>query len=224
MFKYCPCTRCFVDIQTERRLLLTRLFYSDRDFYQLGKATAIQWFDIFDPKFRKDKYAYFAPEEKLEVIDKLVRKPSDRKLVNAINTLLNSKQLYFAVDRFVGEHYYFDGRSVELTDRTPEIEKSVKNVLAETKGRVRYFLKALILLHREDRWDKAYRGAAWPDILAKIRELGGTYPAPRDLVLLQSYKLYYRTGSRRYPTHTIPEEIIPIVESILASAGATWSH
>jgi len=53
------------------------------------------------------------------------------------------------------------------------------------------------------------------DILAKIRELGGNYPPPRDLALLKSYKIYYKTGSRRYPTHTVPEEIIPLVEEVL---------
>ena len=53
------------------------------------------------------------------------------------------------------------------------------------------------------------------DILAKIRELGGVYPSPRDLALLKSYRIYYKTGSRRYPTHTVPEEIIPVVEEVL---------
>jgi len=40
----------------------------------------------------------------------------------------------------------------------------------------------------------------------------GKYPSPRHLAILKSYKIYYRTGSRRYPTHTIPEEMIPIID------------
>jgi hypothetical protein len=34
-------------------------------------------------------------------------------------------------------------------------------------------------------------------------------------VILKSYGIYYKTGSRRYPTHTIPEEMIPTIEEEL---------
>jgi hypothetical protein len=64
-------------------------------------------------------------------------------------------------------------------------------------------------------WDRAYGGVVWTDILAKMREIGGDYPAPRDVAIIKSYRIYYKTGSRRYPTHTIPEEIIPIVKDEL---------
>jgi len=122
---------------------------------------------------------------------------------------------YLEIDRFVGEHYYFDPDvGVLLENRQSEVEKDIWKVLDETKGRCYYFLKAIVNLY-PDKWDKAYNGARWPDILAEIRRLGGEYPPPRDLALLKSYKLYYKTGSRRYPTHTIPEEIIPIVKRVL---------
>jgi len=73
----------------------------------------------------------------------------------------------------------------------------------------------VIQLYKEGKWDEAFGGAAWVDILTKIRQLKGVYPPPRDLVLLKSYNIYYRTGSRRYPTHTIPEEMIPVVEEAI---------
>jgi hypothetical protein len=120
------------------------------------------------------------------------------------------------IDRFVGEHYYFDvSAGLKLDNKQEELKKEIRSALEESNGRNYYFLKAIIDLHKEGRWDKAYGGAAWADILAKIRELKGAYPPPRDLALLKSYKIYYKTGSRRYPTHTVPEEIIPIVEEVL---------
>jgi len=79
------------------------------------------------------------------------------------------------IDRFVGEHYYFDSRKdslFRLDDQRNEVRNDAQGVLTDTKERAYYFLKAIILLYMEDAWDKAYRGAVWADILAKIRELG----------------------------------------------------
>ena len=51
--------------------------------------------------------------------------------------------------------------------------------------------------------------------MAKIRELKGTYPLLPDLDILKSRKIYYKTGSTRHRTYTVPEEIIPVVEEVL---------
>ena len=103
-------------------------------------------------------------------------------------------------------------------DCSEEIRSKVKGVLKDTKGRTSYFLKAIIELYKDGSWDKAYGGATWEDMLSKIRELGGPYPSPRDLVILKSYDLYFKTGSRRYPTHTVPLEMIAIVNDELEKA------
>lgn len=206
-------------------MLLRRLFHKDRDLYKLGKLAGIAWFDKFEAKFERDRYAYFADEERREAIEKIVSDVSDNGFIEVVNKVFNEERRYIDIDRFVGEHYYFNvSVGLKLDNKQDELRKDVWNALEETKGRGYYFLKAIIELHREGRWDRAYGGATWVDILAKIRELGGVYPPPRDLALLKSYKIYYKTGSRRYPTHTVPEEIIPVVEEVLARFMKTISE
>ena len=50
-----------------------------------------------------------------------------------------------------------------------------------------------------------------------MREITGRsiMPSPMDYVLFNSYKIYYKTGSNKYPTHTIPPESIPTVKQAL---------
>jgi len=201
----------------ERKILLRRFFYDDRRLYRLGKASKLKWFDTFDYKFGKDDYAYFAMEEKEEALRKLVNptEVNNEKFISALNEI--GLPEYRGIDCFVGKCYYFDSKGgiFKLENRQCDICKEVFGALKDTKGRAYYFLKAIIELYNEGKWDRAYRGATWIDILAKIRDLKGAYPAPRDIVLISSYRIYYKTGSRRYPTHTIPEEMIPIVDAEL---------
>ena len=198
----------------ERKILLRRFFYDDRRLYGLGKACGLNWFDDFDYKFGKDDYAYFAMEEKEEAFGRLINPTEviDEKFVSALNKIRPPK--YRGIDCFVGKYYYVDNKDdiFKLENRQDDIRKEVFGVLKDTKGRACSFLKAIIGLYNEGKWDKAYRGATWIDILAKIRDLKGVYPAPRDIAIIGSYRIYYKTGSRRYPTHTIPEEMIPIAD------------
>ncbi|NHV98773.1 MAG: hypothetical protein HA496_03905 [Thaumarchaeota archaeon] len=200
----------------ERRILLQRVFYKDRDLYKIGKFAGIAWFNKFEAKFERDIYAYFADEERREAVEKITLEVSDEKFIDAFNKVFKEEPRYIEIDRFIGEHYYFDvNTGLRLENRQENLKKEIRSALEETGKRGFYFLKAIIELYKEGKWDKAYGGATWADILAKIRELGGEYPAARDVALLKSYKIYYKTGSRRYPTHTIPEEIIPLVEKVL---------
>jgi hypothetical protein len=50
-----------------------------------------------------------------------------------------------------------------------------------------------------------------------MREILGRFetPLPRDFVLLKASGIYYKSGSRRYPGHSIPIEIIPAVKEVL---------
>lgn len=202
----------------DRKILIRRFFYDAKQLYNLGKAAGIEWFDKFDYKFGKDEYAYFAEEERIEAINKLADPSnlSNEKFVSALNKVGSPK--YMAIDRFVSKNYYFDanyGGTFKLEDRRSDIHKDVEGVLKETNDRAYYFFKAIIELYKEGKWDNAYGGATWIDILAKIRELKGEYPAPRDIAILKSYRIYYKTGSRRYPTHTIPEEMLDTMEDEL---------
>ena len=203
----------------ERRILIRRFFWQDRVLYRIGKIAGIDWFDRFDRKFAKDIYAYFSLEEKSEAVERIVNLNSDDRFIRAINEVMKLEPpRYLSIDRFIGRYYFFDSknRCFRLEDRRDIVREDVRNALKET-GKAGYlFLKAIIELWKEGRWDKAYGGATWVDILAKIRELGGKkYPSPRHIVILKSYRIYYKTGSRRYPTHTIPEEMIPTVEEVL---------
>jgi hypothetical protein len=200
----------------ERRMLLRRIFYSDRDLYKIGKLADLAWFSRFEAKFERDRYAYFADEERKEAVERIVSELPDDRFVEVVNNVFKEEKRYVEIDRFVGEHYYFDvSTGLKLDNKQEELKKEIWSALEETGGRSYYFLKAVIELYKEGRWDRAYGGATWVNILAKIRELGGVYPPPRDLALLKSYKIYYKTGSKRYPTHTVPEEMIPVVKDVL---------
>jgi len=205
-----------MDRTIERKILLRRLFHRDRDFYRIGKLAGLTWFEKFEAKFERDRYAYFSDEERKEAIEKIISELSDDKFFEVVNQLLKEEEKYVEVDKFVGEHYYFDiNAGLTFDNKQDELKKEILNALEETKGRSYYFLKSIIELGKIGKWDKAYGGATWVDILAKIRDLEGVYPPPRDLALLKSYKIYYKTGSRRYPTHTVPEEVIPVMEEVL---------
>ncbi len=204
----------------EREILLKRFFFNDRRLYHLGRAMGIIWFEQFDQKFTKDEYAFFSPEEKIEAIQRLVDpKLDDKKFISALNKV--GPPDYMTIDKFVGRYYYFDAKEdavFKLEDKRKEVSKQVKQALRDTGKRGYYLLKAIIELYKEKKQDKAYGGVTWIDILSKVRELGGIYPAPRDIPILKSYRIYYKTGSRRYPTHTIPEEMIITIEKVLDSA------
>lgn len=201
----------------ERRIILRRLFWSDRDFFKIGNHASLEWFERFREKFLKDNYAYFADEEKKDAIYQITHNiPDDVTFVNSLNHVYGLEKRYQDIDVFIGQFYYFETKTgVTTEDRRNELVEKTKGALDDTKGRAAYFLKSIIELYKEDRWDRAYSGATWEDILAKTRELHGSYPSPRDLVILKSYKIYFRTGSRRYPTHTIPEEMIPTIDGVL---------
>jgi hypothetical protein len=203
-----------LDASSERRILLKRFFYTDRSLFELGTALRIPWFERFRPKFGRDAYAYFTPEEKLEAMELLCGQPDEKTFVSALNRV--EHPTYLDIDRFLGERYCFDGSKFSQEDRRPALREDIRAVIEETRGRVAIILRAIISLHRAGMWDKAYGGATWPDILANIREKRGSYPSPRDLTILKSYRIYFKTGSRRYPTHTVPEEMIPTIEEVLS--------
>ncbi len=207
-----------LDRRTEREILLKRFFGSDRRLYSLGKAARIEWFSKFDVKFGRDRYAYFAEDERKEARERIIVELDDNTFISSLNQV--EKPNYMDIDRFVGEYYYFDSRKgglFRLEDKRDEVRAEVQGILRDTNGRGYDFLKSIILLYKEGVWDKAYGGAVWTDILSKMRELGGGYPSPRDIAIIKSYRIYYKTGSIRYPTHTIPEEMMSTIDGQLSS-------
>lgn len=207
-----------MEITNERKILLDRFFWRDRDLYAIGKACRIPWFDKFAEKFARDTYAYFSSQEKVEAIEKIATNNiSEQEFVNALNYVKEKEaSISLEIDRFRGERYSFDpDEGFRNEDQQLVVKEDVEHALGELGERGYRFLQAVVNLYRAGKSDRAYGGVTWADILAEIRELGGQYPSPRDIAILKSYKLYYKTGSRRYPTHTIPEEIIEVVETAL---------
>lgn len=196
----------------ERKIILRRFFWSDRQLYQLGRLAGIEWFTIFERKFTHDQYAYFAEEEKRAARKLILNIEDDARFIEILNDPSVQPKYEPTIDRFVGEHYFYDrSTGFELSDKRNILREEVRGALEDTKGRGYFFLKAIIDLEKEGKWDRAYGGATWVDILSKIRQLKGNYPSPRDLAIIKSYKVYYKTGSRRYPTHTVPKEMIPTI-------------
>jgi hypothetical protein len=199
----------------ERKILLRRFFWNDRQLYQLGRLAGVEWFNIFERKFSHDQYAYFAEEERREARKHILDIEDDMKFIEVLNDS-SVQPKYMEIDRFVGEHYFYDrSTGFEISDKRNLLREEVRGALEETKGRGYFLLKAIIDLEKEEKWDRAYGGATWVDILAKIRQLKGNYPSPRDLAIIKSYKIYYKTGSRRYPTHTVPKEMIQTINDEL---------
>ncbi|NIP61279.1 MAG: hypothetical protein GWN01_10245 [Nitrosopumilaceae archaeon] len=205
--------------EDERTVLLRRLFWADRDFFRVGHAAKIPWFDKHARKFRQDNYAYFGSEEKSEAISHIVNEPRNDIFVKSVNSVYKLEKRYQDIDIFIGRFYYFDLKThVKIEDRRKELIEKVEGAISDTKGRARFFLKAVIELYKDGRWDRGFGGVTWEEMLAKMRELGGPYPSPRDVVILKSYKIYFKTGSRRYPTHTVPEEMMPTIDEVLMSS------
>lgn len=200
----------------EREFLLKRLFWSDRDFFKVGNAAKLSWFEQYRKKFAKDEYAYFSDNERFEAIIQIVSIPDDSIFVKSLNAVFKELDWDRTIKIFLGRYYKFSKKVGVLPDNCEkEVRSKVRGALEDTKERALYFLKAIIELYKEDRWDRAYGGATWQDVLSKIRELKGPYPSPRDLVIVKSYDLYFKTGSRRFPTHTIPPEMIGVIEDEL---------
>lgn len=215
-------TKLVIDKYHERRVLLNRLFYDDKDLYKIGKIAGITWFDSFEKKFTQDAYARFADEERKEATDLIIKEPTDEVFANSVNSVFKERDRYLDIKIFIGKNYYFDVESgVKCEDRGQEVADRTRGALKETKDRARYFLSAVIDLYKEKKkWDKVFRGATWEDILEKVRELGGSYPSPRDIAILKSFRIYFKTGSRRYPIHTVPEEMMPTIEEVLKKSVA----
>ncbi len=192
----------------ERKILLKRFFWENKKLYNIGKRVGLDWFNQFDEELSLRGYVYFDPKKEEEAIERIASSVSDQQLIDIFRELGPAT---FTIDRFRGEHYSFDeGSGLELVNKQEEVRKDIRRALKETGGRGYTFLMAIIKLYEEGRWK--WGGADWTYILSKSRDVGGECVAPRDFPILKSYRIYYKTGSNRYPTHTIPIEIIPIVK------------
>ncbi|MGB9760177.1 MAG: hypothetical protein ACP5H3_03810 [Candidatus Aenigmatarchaeota archaeon] len=203
--------------EEEKETILERFFYADRFLFRFGTLAQIPWFERYKVRFEGNKYAYFPSDEERTEAKKIIISLPREKFIEIANKLfleLKEKDEFHPDFRFFfGEIFFFSPEEgFKIENRRDEVRKAVKKALEETKGRAYYFLKAIINLWKRKEWDKVYDGATFVNITSEIRNLKGSLPSPRDLVILKSYNLYYKHGSRRYPVHSIPKEIIDLVE------------
>lgn len=203
----------------ERVLLIRRFAHEDVLLYRLAKELGIDVASKYDKAYEeylKYGYSFYMPlEERTILIEEIAKRISDEKLLDLFNQLRPRDILGIG---FRGRYYvYEEGRGLRLENGWESVKKDVQEALEITKERGYAFLKALILLHKEGKWKGDYYGARYDEIIAKMREVLGetVFPAPRDFIVLRSYRIYYKSGSRKHPTHSIPEEIIPAVEEAL---------
>ncbi|WP_309491897.1 peptidylprolyl isomerase [Candidatus Hecatella orcuttiae] len=204
------------DKLAERRMLIKRFYYNDKDLYNMGKQAGLEWFNQFDEKHKTAKLQFFTDREREEALEKIIQVNSDEKFIEILNKV--GWPVWINIDRFVGEHYFFDKkRGFELGDRRNSVRDMVRKVLDERGEKVYCFLKALIQLYREGRWDAARGGALTEDIAAKLRMQGCEPLKAKDIIALRSHRIcYWSGGCRGGPMRcAIPEETIPTVDGEL---------
>ena len=211
---------------TERRILLRRFLREDTEVYRIGKELGLRSVDKYDEKYRRHQrfgtHFYFPSKDKEEILEEMVSVVSDEKLVEIFSRL--KPEDWYGVG-FRGNFYVYNERGeLSIGSALEDVKKDVFEALRHTGERGYAFLKAIVELHEEGRWSGDWRGASYSDILARIRRICGrlVLPAPRDFPILKSYRIYYKSGSRKYPSHSIPEEIIPAVKEALEEWRKTY--
>ncbi|MCD6513824.1 MAG: hypothetical protein J7L07_02765 [Candidatus Odinarchaeota archaeon] len=204
----------------ERRILLRRFFASDdvvlyRIARELGLNIASKYDEAYERSLKSGSYFYIPYNERDVLIEEIAREISDEKLIKFFNELKPRDVLGLG---FRGKYYVYDeSEGLKLGSAWEQVKQDVMEALDITGERGYAFLKAIIILHDMRKWSGDFYGASYSDILAVMRNILGKFviPAPRDFVVLKSYKIYYKSGSRKYPSHSIPEEIIPAVKEAL---------
>jgi len=203
----------------ERAILIRRFIREYIALYRIAKELGIGLASKYDDayeKYLRYGYTFYIPlDERDRLTEEIAKAVSDDKLVEIFNELKPEDILGIG---FRGRYYvYEEDRGLRLENSWERVKRDVLEALKVTGERGYAFLKAIIMLHEEGKWKGDYYGARYEDIIAKMREILGktVFPAPRDFIVFRSYKICYKSGSRKYPTHSIPEEIIPAVEEAL---------
>lgn len=196
----------------ERRILLFR-FYSGK-LYEIGKFLDISWFNQLDEEFKSGGWIFLYGDNEKEALNLIANSISDKKLEEVFDRF---EPNLWSIESFLGKYYTFVNVKFRIGSNHNAVRRDVLKALSETGERGYAFLKAIISLYEEGKSDSLYGGAKYSDIVAKMREItgGSIRPSPMDFMLFNSYKIYYKTGSNRYPTHTIPPESIPAVKQAL---------
>jgi len=203
----------------ERLILLKRFVREDVDIYRLGEQVGLERVHKYREEFKRRQvsrgYFYIPYDEKDGILNDIADSISDEKLVDFFSNLKPTDWLGIG---FKGQFYtYSEGERLTMRNASEDVKKDVLEALNQVGERGYALLKAIAELHDLGKWIGDYYGATYADILAQIRKLCGKplLPAPRDFPILASYRIYYKSGSRKHPTHSIPEERIDSVKEAL---------
>lgn len=205
--------------KVEKERIIRRFIKGSRELYRLGKVLGIEWLHKYDEDYLRSQmsqsYFYIPSEDEEKLVREIASRISDEALKESFDTLQPRDWLGCG---FRGRYYaYREGEGLRFEDSWPQVKKDVMEVLAQLGERGYLFLKAILELNQEGKWSGDYFGASYSEVLAKMRQLAGrpVMLAPRDFTILKSYRVYYKSGSNRYPTHSIPEEAIPAIKEAL---------
>ena len=200
----------------ERTLLFARL--SDQDLVCIAFETGLTEYDSLCKRARLG-YVYLSDDSWNKIVNELM-KVDDDKLIGAFRRV--KPRLYPDLP-FRGNYYtYLGDGDLQLKSSWSEVKRDVHELLEKGSERIYAFLKAVIELTEEALKKHGPRycyvfGPDYGSIVRRMREILGRLetPLPRDFVLLKASGIYYKSGSRRYPGHSIPLEAIPAVKEAL---------
>ena len=200
----------------ERALLLSRL--SDEDLVCVAAAAGLTEYDELCKKARQGS-VYLSDEARSRIIKDLM-KIEDEKLVEALR---KTKPRLYPDLPFRGNYYtYLRDGDLQLKSSWSEVKRDVHELLEKGGERMYAFLKAVVELTEEllEKHGPRYCYIFGPDygsIVRRMREILGRLetPLPRDFVLLKASGIYYKSGSRRYPSHSILLDTLPAVKEAL---------
>jgi hypothetical protein len=201
----------------ERVLLLSRLI-NEGDLVCVAAAAGLTEYDELCKKARQGS-VYLSDEARSRIIKDLM-KIEDEKLVEAFRK--TEPRLYPDLP-FRGNYYtYLGDGDLQLKSSWSEVKRDVHELLEKGGERMYAFLKAVVELTEEllKKHGPRYCYIFGPDygsIVRRMREILGRLetPLPRDFVLLKASGIYYKSGSRRYPSHSILLETLPAVKEAL---------
>jgi hypothetical protein len=201
----------------ERVLLLSRLI-NEGDLVCVAAAAGLTEYDELCKKAHQGS-VYLSDEARSRIIKDLM-KIEDEKLIEAFR---KTKPRLYPDLPFRGNYYtYLGDGDLQLKSSWSEVKRDVHELLEKGGERMYAFLKAVVELTEEllKKHGPRYCYIFGPDygsIVRRMREILGRLetPLPRDFVLLKASGIYYKSGSRRYPSHSILLETLPAVKEAL---------
>lgn len=179
----------------ERIILLTRLYWSDQ-IHKIGTDLDIEEIKNVENHWSLDYY---------KSVSLLAKKIDDSKLSEII---ANYPTKYIDLGGFQGKHYSLDEKgNLKFESSWETVRKNVQSALKQWNEKAYSVLKALI---------NKKGSSSYFELIDEIgKVLGKEYVPSFLLPRLSPLKLVFKTGSNKYPSWTIPTEIIPVVEEEL---------